>query len=420
MSFRHRNALYLRISRHTVIPLYLYLDDKDVKWMNDKILTQVIRDMRPLILQKWREELEFKDVSGPKRKKFGVVDVYRGAFAPQTRHFSSAPRRQLIPKPSDLDTKEDLKREKATRSAKSVGQKRKRSETADRQSSTSPNSLPPIVRRSERRVTRNIPTGAYREQEEDDERELGDEEQDATPGETNLDLDDAQEADMDASTTKEVVVKTEQEDTDLASLLARASPMAAEDADYLEPQAAQSETDKRQREDSMDVDEVQEKPTLTLGYDGYTIPDVCLAIIVEPYSGSAASRAATREPSTAPGANPSRYVGLAPPSRAATEVPEEGSPTIPKKPLFRDFTPMPGDEIEEVPRFPSVAPQRTYPRVPLFHETTPGLDDDDGDSSKLIQFSQAINLGGNRLTVGEGGEDEDDADALLADADEAR
>ncbi|KAG8891641.1 hypothetical protein FRC00_013343, partial [Tulasnella sp. 408] len=339
MSFRHRNALYLRISRHTVIPLYLYLDDKDIKWMNDKILTQVIRDMRPLILKKWREELEFKDVSGPKRKKFGVVDVYRGA-----------PRRQLIPKPSDVETKEDIKREKASRSAKSVGQKRKRSETADRQSSTSSNSVPPIVRRSERRVTRNVPAGTYREQEEDDERELGDEEQDATPGEANLDLDDAQEADMDASTSKEVVVKTEQEDTDLASLLARASPMAAEDADYLEPQATQSETDEGQREDSMDVDEVQQKPTLTLRYDGYTVPDVCLAIIVEPYSGSAASRAATREPSTAPGANPSRYVGLAPPSRAATEGPEEATPTIPKKPLFRDFTPMPGDEIQELPR----------------------------------------------------------------------
>lgn len=224
---------------------------------------------------------------------------------------------------------------------------------------------------------------------------------------------------MDASTTKEVVVKTEQEDTDLASLLARASPMAAEDTDYLEPQATQSETDVGERADSMDVDEVQQKPTLTLRYDGYTVPDVCLAIIVEPYSGTA-SRAATREPSTAPGANPSRYVGLAPPSRAATEVPEEATPTIPKKPLFRDFTPMPGDEIQEMPRFPSVAPQRTYPRVPLFHEATPGLDDDDGDSSNLIQFSQAINLGGNRLTVGEGGEDEDDANALLADADEAR
>lgn len=227
---------------------------------------------------------------------------------------------------------------------------------------------------------------------------------------------------MDASTTKEVVVKTEQEDADLASLLARASPMAAEDADYLQPQATQSETDEGQREDSMDVDEVQQKPTLTLRYDGYTVPDVCLAIIVEPYSGSTASRAATWEPSTAPGANPSRYVGLAPPSRAATEVPEEeeATSTIPKKPLFRDFTPMPGDEIQEVPRFPSIAPQRTYPRVPLFHETTPGLDDEDGVSSNLIQFSQAINLGGNRLTVGEGGEDEDDADALLADADEAR
>ncbi|KAG8913024.1 hypothetical protein FRC01_004774 [Tulasnella sp. 417] len=331
----------------------------------------------------------------------------------KTRHFSSEPRRQLIPKPSGLETKDPLRHEKSTRGAKSVGQKRKRSETADGQSSAS-GSVPPIVRRSERRVTRNIPAGAYREQEEDDERELGDDEQVNTPEEADLELEDAQETDP---TAKEIVVKTEQEDTDLAALLARASPMAAEDADYLEPQADHSEGS--ERADSMDVDEEQQKPTLTLRYDGYNIPDVCLAIIVEPYSGLA-SRAATREPSTAPGANPSRYVGLAPPSRAATEVPEEAESTLPKKPLFRDFTPMPGDEIQEIPRFPSIAPQRTYPPVPLFHETTPGLDDEDGGSSNLIQFSQAMNLGGNRSTVGEGGEDEDDADALLGDADEAR
>lgn len=214
-------------------------------------------------------------------------------------------------------------------------------------------------------------------------------------------------------------MKTEQEDADLAALLARASPMAAEGADYLKPQSDRHSLPRESQEaESMDVDEAQQKPTLTLRYDGYTIPNVCLAIIVEPCSGSA-SRAATREPSIAPGGlKPSRYVGLAPPSRAATEVPEEESPTLPKQPLFRDFTPMPGEEVQEAPRFPSVASRRTYPPVPLFHEETPGLDDDDG--TNLIQFSQAINLGGNRRTIGEGGGDEDDADALLADADEAR
>lgn len=233
--------------------------------------------------------------------------------------------------------------------------------------------------------------------------------------------DDAQETDGAAQTNNEIIVKTEQEDADLAALLARASPMTAEDADYLKPQSDQRSFSRDSQEaESMDVDEAQQKPTLTLRYDGYTVPDVCLAIIVEPYSGSA-SRAGTREPSIAPGGQkPSRYVGLAPPSRAATEVPEEDSPTLPKLPLFRDFTPMPGEEVQEVSRFPSVVPRRTYPPVPLFHEETPGLDDDDDDGTNLIQFSQAINIGGNRRTIGEGGGDEDDADALLADADEAR
>lgn len=104
---------------------------------------------------------------------------------PKTRHFSLEPRPQLIPKASESEAKDSSKQGGALRSAKSVGQKRKRSETAEEQSSASSTPIPPVVRRSDRRMTRNIPAGAYREQDEDDERDLGDEEQLASPGEAN-------------------------------------------------------------------------------------------------------------------------------------------------------------------------------------------------------------------------------------------
>lgn len=48
MSYRHRNALYLRISSHTVLPLYLYLDDKHTSWMNDRLLQRIVADMKHL------------------------------------------------------------------------------------------------------------------------------------------------------------------------------------------------------------------------------------------------------------------------------------------------------------------------------------------------------------------------------------
>ena len=36
MPFTARNARYLRVSAHTVLLLYIYLDDKHVEWMTDR------------------------------------------------------------------------------------------------------------------------------------------------------------------------------------------------------------------------------------------------------------------------------------------------------------------------------------------------------------------------------------------------
>lgn len=198
-------------------------------------------------------------------------------------------------------------------------------------------------------------------------------------------------------------------------------------------------------------EEEKPKPDLSLRYAGYTIPDVCLTIIVEPWKPppgtSPSSRAGTREPSvmpTGPGAeiNRSRFVGVvASAPRESTEPPPERASTIPasraQTPLFRELTPMPeaGPSASASPGPGPLAPQmfgRTLPRVPLFHEASPPLDDDDflpdifndgvDETSGIMQFSQAMNLGGTKSRgVGDGDEgDEDDMDVFLADADERR
>lgn len=68
MRFQTRNAYYLRISATTVIPLYvrlvsfivggkgrvltlwlkLYLDERHVEWMSERVLQHVLADLRPL------------------------------------------------------------------------------------------------------------------------------------------------------------------------------------------------------------------------------------------------------------------------------------------------------------------------------------------------------------------------------------
>ena len=48
MVFTTRNLYYLRISRTTVLPFYLYLDQQHVNWMSDVVLQYVLRDLHPL------------------------------------------------------------------------------------------------------------------------------------------------------------------------------------------------------------------------------------------------------------------------------------------------------------------------------------------------------------------------------------
>lgn len=66
MAFHTRNAYYLRVSSNNVLPLYvsdsmddqqnatlmahaqLYLDERHLEWMSDKVLQHVLADIRPV------------------------------------------------------------------------------------------------------------------------------------------------------------------------------------------------------------------------------------------------------------------------------------------------------------------------------------------------------------------------------------
>ncbi|KAJ9099930.1 hypothetical protein QFC21_003935 [Naganishia friedmannii] len=77
MPYSTRNALYLRISSWTVLPLYLYLDERHVGWMNDATLQSVLADLRPKLLAKFHAE-------DPNLTKKSTVEVHRGGYQKST------------------------------------------------------------------------------------------------------------------------------------------------------------------------------------------------------------------------------------------------------------------------------------------------------------------------------------------------
>lgn len=71
MPFATRNVYHLRLSAHSVLPLYVYLDNAHVDWMTNTTLLKVLTELRPLILPKLQAE-------GLSSSKKGTVEVIRG------------------------------------------------------------------------------------------------------------------------------------------------------------------------------------------------------------------------------------------------------------------------------------------------------------------------------------------------------
>ncbi|KDR83631.1 hypothetical protein GALMADRAFT_235929 [Galerina marginata CBS 339.88] len=77
MTYSTRNSFYLRISNTIVLPIYVYLDERHVDWMSDKVLQHVLSDLRPHILAKLKSEADSL-TGGSLAHNKATVDTHRG------------------------------------------------------------------------------------------------------------------------------------------------------------------------------------------------------------------------------------------------------------------------------------------------------------------------------------------------------
>ncbi|KAG1907086.1 uncharacterized protein F5891DRAFT_940374 [Suillus fuscotomentosus] len=453
--FSVRNAYYLRVSASSVIPLYLYLDERHVDWMSDTVLQHVLADLRPLVLPKLQAEKDIHFGPGASSGRKGAVDVHRGetyqaAFFFQktephnviikTRSFVPAPppsSKVNIPPPRPEKSKsrsgkrknrasenKDTQTASGRKRRKTAGRSRAHSDEEDEEEEEEVISLsddssemdrtqgvsretPATTRRSQR--IKKIPVGGYREDVEDPVEISSDESLDvemAGPTETTQqnevpeeELSDHDVLVMDHSAEISTTVK--QEDTE-KSLESTMEHTLDSEAVVITPGPS------RPFMEIDDEDDKKDKLALKLKYQGFNIFGRCLCVVVEPWPPI---RSATRAPSVIPLTNEAlRGSTIAPPDF----VPSNNSQRA-RTPLFlpefdrgRSLTPTP---------FPRA---KTLPPVPLFNDPAPDSDSDGYGSDDLMIFSQALNAAGGMHVAAADDDDEMDGAVLFGDADEVR
>ncbi|KAG2349007.1 hypothetical protein BDR05DRAFT_956377 [Suillus weaverae] len=454
--FSVRNAYYLRVSASSVIPLYLYLDERHLDWMSDTVLQHVLADLRPLVLPKLQAEKDIHFGSGASSGRKGAVDVHRGetyqaAFFFQktephnviikTRSFVPAPpppSKVDIPPPQPTKSKsrggkrksrasenKDAQAASGRKRQKTKGRSRVHSDDEEEQEEEqevislsdddsetdkiqgTSRETPATTRRSQR--TRKVPVGGYREDVEDPVDIGPDEPLDvemAAPTETTQqvevpaeELSDHDVLVMDHSAEISTTVK--QEDTEKSLESTMETTLDSETVFVTsEPSRPFMEID--------DEDDKKDKLALKLKYKGFNIFGRCLCVVVEPWPPI---RSATRAPSVMPLTNEAlRGSTIAPPDF----VPSNNNQRA-RTPLFlpefdrgRSLTPAP---------FPRA---KTLPPVPLFNDPAPDSDDDGYGSDDLMIFSQALNAAGGMHIAAADDDDEMDGAVLFGDADEVR
>ncbi|RPD67232.1 hypothetical protein L226DRAFT_131430 [Lentinus tigrinus ALCF2SS1-7] len=429
MRFSTRNAYYLRISATTVLPLYLYLDERHIEWMSERVLQHVLADLRPLIIPKLNAEIDSHlGQGGPANAKRGTLDVHRGdtyqfgyflrgtephAVLIKTRTFTAAPPRPRGPPPpppvSETCTGRGHGRSKKVNTGPTkTGKKRKPKprpkgkgkaralDDEDEAISISSgddivgDELPaePIATRRSKRA-RQVIAGGYREDEHED-----------VQGSENAEADGIDDEAMEiAQPQLEAPVVLKMEETE---------PVLVGEPGQ-ENQAEPMEEDSEVIPASMDVELVDDeeepkpKPILKLRYHGFNIHGRCLCVIVEPYPPI---RSATRAPSLAPtGLIAPRAPSIAPPDF----VPSGGSGQRERTPLF-----LPDFDRDPTPA-PSIA--RNLPPVPLFSESA---EDSDGEDGGMVLFSQILRSVGDHPPGIAEDDDEIDGAVFFGDADEMR
>ncbi|KAK0498639.1 hypothetical protein EDD18DRAFT_95533 [Armillaria luteobubalina] len=363
MTFRPRNPYYLRISEKNVLPLYLYLDDRHLEWMSDRILQHVLEDLRPKlfplcyhvdcvvefkfsIVSKLRTESELQKGSDKK----GTVETHRGETYQFCYFLRKTQPHSVLLKSRNFIT---VPRQTTTSAPASKSQKRK-SNRDTRKSRKKPKTK-----------------GKGRAQEDSDD---------------SYDEDIPQEA------------------TERLARRSRRSRQGGEDVDMDEEDP---ETDSQARNPPLEVEigeEEKPKPMLRVKYQGFDISDICLCIVVEPWP-------------------PIRMTSIAPPFlRARSQTPALNRHSMPPPPvpevstLRREKTPLflPDEYERERSETPAPFPGRYTSVAPPVH----GDEDDDGWG--MMEFSQVLNAVGDSR-AGAIDEDEDmDGAVFFGDADEVK
>ncbi|KAI4525681.1 hypothetical protein K525DRAFT_265841 [Schizophyllum commune Loenen D] len=437
MPFRARNAYYLKISERNVLPLYVYLDERHLDWMNDQILQHVLADLRPHIVPKLRAEADATQSAAGAKKL--TVDTHRGdsyqfayflrkthphSVLIKTRHFVAAPpMKRAVPAPPPTQSSSKRKaRPKAapvSKRQKTKGKARADEEeelavTSDEDAEDVDLPAPPAPRRSQR--TRKTAPGLYAEDAEDEDMD-----EDVKP------LPAGEPPNTEAE-------EPPQEDIEMDDAPPSPSPPPQQPSAF---------------DLAADEEEEKPKPLLQLRYQGFSIFGHCLCVVVEPWPPM---RGASLAPGSRAGSvAPSRSGSLAPYHRE-TSVQPPGTQRA-RTPLFlpdpderrsltpgpRGLTPAPsnardGSAAPATSRDASVAPStslggRNLPLVPLFGDSNQeplfllGDDEDanvDEDGSGMMALSQALHAAGD--LHGTAAEDDEDMDGSIffGDADEVR
>lgn len=411
MTFHSRNAYYLRISSTVVLPLYLYLDDRHLDWMSDRVLQHVVSDLQPLIVPKLQTERDTHFGLGAASGKRSTVEVHRGDFYQFAYFFRKIEPHSVVIKSRRFVAVSDLPQtrpapgivpeasranQKRTRGAGQ--QSRKRQKTRDEsESSNSPadisedddlNLLYEDNTRAPRRSQRLNSTTPGRYCKGDEVLDIVDD----TDSSDSVHITDPlprNEFDLTEQVSMEVAGE--------ATAVGSHGGMDMSTEDNSQPGTLGATTIDLTMEDE---EEEKPKPVLRLSYQGLNVSSHCLCVVVEPWP--------SQHP-TVP-LQPVPPVSVALPSEASigSYIDEDIS-------LQRGRTPLFLPEFDEV-----TDPKKAHSPVPLFGTSSCQVDDNGYGSDTIVNFSQVLNATGH--TTAAFAEDDDDMEGavLFGDADEVR